>query len=146
MVFKMGELAKDTPRRVLIASANPLFGKGLRTMLQRRWGKAAQVVGLVNTMEETLQALEDLQPDLVILDIDDRLINREEFLNRFVTGERTMQVILVSLKESGRAVLYDRRNLTPAQAENWLAASWLTSLFSASSEPLEGRAPEEPLG
>jgi cytochrome c oxidase subunit 2 len=35
-----------------------------------------------------------------------------------------MQVMLVSLQESGQVVVYDRRTLTSAQAENWLNDPW----------------------
>jgi len=118
----------EIPRRVLIASANPLFGKGLRHLFERRWGSAASVIGLTNTMEQTLAALDELQPDLVIVDFDDRTINREDFLNHFVTDERPMQVVLISLQSTGAVVVYDRRKLTPSQAENWLGVSWLASL------------------
>jgi cytochrome c oxidase subunit 2 len=138
MVFRMGELAKDAPRRVLIASANPLFGKGLQSLFQQRWKDAAKVVGLTSTMEETIRAMEDHQPDLVILDFDDRSINREAFLSHFVSGERPMQVALVSLQETGGIIVYDRRNLTPSQAETWLGAAWLNSLFSEPPASTEG--------
>ena len=52
---------------------------------------------MAKTMQETLDQLEGHQPDLVIVDHDDSTINRDEFLNRFVTGEMPMKVILVSL-------------------------------------------------
>lgn len=130
MVFRMGQVAKDTPRRVLIASANPLFGKGLQNMFQQRWGTAARVVGMPSTMEQTIRAMEEQQPDLIILDFDDRSIIREAFLSHFVSGERPMQVALVSLQETGGIIVYDRRNLTPSQAETWLGDAWLHSLFS----------------
>jgi cytochrome c oxidase subunit II len=143
MVFRMGKIAKDSPRRVLIASANPLFSKGLQAMFQHRWGNAARVVGLTSTMEETLQALEDLQPDLVILDFDDRSINREEFLSHFVAGMRPMQVALVSLQETGGIMVYDRRSLTPSQAESWLGAAWLNSLLSGPGASGESDQPTD---
>ncbi len=79
-------------------------------------------------MEQTLAALDELQPDLVIVDFDDRTINREDFLSHFVTDERPMQVVLISLQSTGAVVVYDRRKLTPSQAENWLGVSWLASL------------------
>jgi cytochrome c oxidase subunit 2 len=116
----MSKQLKDGTRRVLIASANPLFGEGLRNLLRERWGARASVVGLTSTMAQTLDAFEKQQPDLVILDYDDRTINREEFLSRFVSGERPMQVMLVSLKATGAVVVYDRRSLTPSEAEDWL--------------------------
>ena len=137
MVYRMGKIVKETTRRVLIASANPLFGKGLQNMFQRRWGNAARVVGLTSTTESTLRAVDELQPDLVILDYDDQSINRDEFLNYYVSGKRPMQVALVSLNETGSIIVYDRRSLTPTQAEIWLGAAWLNSLFT--EPPAAGR-------
>ncbi len=121
--------SKEVPRRVLIASANPLFGKGLWNLLQQQWGQAASVVGLTTTMEQTLRALDELLPDLVIVDFDDRTMNRADFLNHFVSDERPMQVALVSLQSNGGVVVYNRRRLTLTQAENWLSESWLSDLF-----------------
>ena len=111
-------------RRVLIVSANPLFREGLRKVYAERWSGKADIVAMPTTMDETVLALEKYQPDLVIVDYDDKNINRAEFLNRFVTGQSPMQVMLVSLDESGEVVVYDRRRLTSAQAQNWLNDPW----------------------
>jgi cytochrome c oxidase subunit II len=113
-----------TTRRVLIASANPLFREGLHKVYAHRWGERAEVVASASNMPETLHALETFQPDLVIIDYDDTSMSREEFLNQFMHGHAPMQVVLVSLNESGRVVVYDRRNMTPAQAEDWLSNPW----------------------
>jgi len=116
--------APTQPRRVLIVSANPLFREGLRKMYAERWGGKASIVGTPTSMTEALLSLETHQPDLVIVDYDDKTINRDEFMNSFVTGKAPMQVMLVSLKESGHVVVYDRRTLTSAQAEDWLNDPW----------------------
>ncbi len=71
-----------------------------------------------------LTYLKAISPDLVIVDHDDKTINRDEFLNRFVTGEMPMKVILVSLASSEPVVIYNRVQLTAAQAEDWLANPW----------------------
>jgi DNA-binding NarL/FixJ family response regulator len=110
--------------RLLIASANPLFREGLRKLYSDRWSAQKVRVDMAGTMEETLRFLETHQPDLVIVDHDDKTINRSEFLNRFVTGEMPMKVILVSLAASEPVVIYNRMQLTAAQAEDWLANPW----------------------
>jgi cytochrome c oxidase subunit 2 len=112
------------PRRVLIVSANPLFREGLRKMYAERWGGKASIVGTPTSMVEALSSLETHQPDLVIVDYDDKTINRGEFLSRLGAGQAPMQVMLVSLQESGQVVVYDRRTLTSAQAEDWLNDPW----------------------
>ena len=114
----------NSPRRVLIASANPLFRDGLQNEYAKRWGADVRVVGTPKTLEETLTAMEALQPDLVIIDHDDVNINQAEFLNRFISGQSTIKVVLVSLNEAGQVVIYDRRQLDHAQADAWLSDPW----------------------
>ena len=114
----------ELSRRVLIASANPLFREGLLKIYIARWNNQKISVDVAKNMEETLDLLENNQPDLVIVDHDDMAINRSEFLNRFVTGEMPMKVILVSLAASEPIVIYNRMQLTAAQAEDWLANPW----------------------
>jgi len=114
----------DFTRRLLIASANPLFREGLHKLYAADWTAQNVRVDMASTMEETLSFLENFQPDLVIVDHDDKTINRGEFLNRFVTGEMPMKVILVSLAASEPIVIYNRKQLTAAQAEDWLANPW----------------------
>jgi DNA-binding NarL/FixJ family response regulator len=114
----------DISRRLLIASANPLFREGLHKLYAPQWDRQNVRVEMTTTMEETLDFLECHHPDLVIVDHDDKTINRGEFLNRFVTGEMPMTVILVSLAASEPVVIYNRMQLTAAQAEDWLANPW----------------------
>lgn len=109
------------PRRILIASANPLFSQGLRRQLAERWSAPLPEMRLVNSMAETLAALKEWLPELVIVDYDDRTINRGEFLNHFVDGADPMQVMLVSLQASGEVVVFDRRTLTTDQASDWFS-------------------------
>lgn len=120
----------ETARRVLIASANPLFAKGLQTLTAQRWAGLAVETRLARTTTEAAEILETWKPDLVIVDYDDAggagdSVERGAFLRHFINGSWPMQVMLVSLRESGEVVVYDRRTLTPAQAEDWLDAPWI---------------------
>lgn len=112
---------EETFKKVVIASANPLFGRGLERLLIQRWGRRAVQIRLTADLQATLAAMDDWKPDLVIVDYDDRAIHRAEFLSHFVSGDRPMQVLLASLQASGEMVAYDRRTLTTAQMEDWLA-------------------------
>ena len=126
--------------RILIASSHPLFAEGLRSLLQRQKDQEAVVVGYVSTIEEAVAALQDLQPDLVIVDYDDERVNREEFLARFVEGEGRLRVVLLSLGERGHeAIVYDRRTLAASQIEEWLE-KWQESPI-ASVPPTRKRIP-----
>ena len=117
-------LVSEFSHRILIASANALFREGLYKVYARQWqGQKVDVV-MATTMNETLDLLESHRPDLVIVDHDDKTINRDEFLNRFVTDEMPMKVILVSLASSEPVVIYNRVQLTADQAEDWLANPW----------------------
>ncbi|HEY9089667.1 MAG TPA: SURF1 family protein [Anaerolineaceae bacterium] len=107
------------PQRILIASANPLFSKGLQRLFAEWWKTPTPEVRLVSSMGDTLAALRGWMPELVVVDYDDRTINRAEFLNHFVEGNTPMQVLLVSLQESGEVVVYDRRTMTPAEVQTW---------------------------
>ena len=70
-----------------------------------------------------MSALETHNPDLVIVDYDDKKLNREAFLTRFMEGKRSLRVVLVSLKdgkEGAEATVYDRRTMSAAQIDDWL--------------------------
>lgn len=117
----MAETPHSEQRRVLIVSSHPLFGQGLRSLLQQRPEADVHVVGIVSSVEQAIAALNTAQPDLVIVDYDDERVNRDEFLARFVEGERRLRVVLLSLKEGGsEAIVYDRRTLAASQIDDWL--------------------------
>jgi cytochrome c oxidase subunit II len=124
------ETVKKPVRRVLIASANPLFAKGLQKMVAQHWEARGAEIRLAGSMEDAATAMDNWQPDLVIVDYDDRAIQRAAFLSHFIAEDRPMQVMLVSLRESGEVVVYDRRTLSPAQAEDWLDLPWTPSTLS----------------
>lgn len=133
---QMNTNKQDGPWRVLIASSHPLFAKGLRGLLQKRQEADVVVVGIVATIDEAMQALQSLHPDLVIVDYDDERVNRDEFLARFVEGEGSLRVVLLSLKEGGNeAIVYDRRSMAASQIEDWLE-KW-TDLEGAGGSPGE---------
>jgi cytochrome c oxidase subunit 2 len=121
------EQAARIPRRVLIVSSHPLFGKGLEKLLQERLTPDSSIVGIVSTVEDAVRALDTSNPDLVIVDYDDERVNRDEFLARFVESARQLRVVLLSLKEGGsEAIVYDRRTMAAAQIDDWLD-EWSTS-------------------
>lgn len=120
-------------RKVLIASSHPLFAQGLRRLLQKRQEADVDVLGVVSNVEQAIEAIASLNPDLVIVDYDDESVNREEFLTRFLEGVGRLRVVLLSLKEGGdRAVVYDRRNMAASQIEEWLEE------WTQSSKAIEG--------
>lgn len=105
--------------RVLIVSSHRLFGDGLRSLLKGR--QSVEVVGMAASADEARIAMQRLTPDLVIVDYDDAAVNREEFLARFIEGRAPMRAVLVSLNETGQAVVYDRRAVAAAEIEDWFS-------------------------
>ena len=129
----MPEPEKNRPQRVLIASSHALFGQGLRSLLQSRKQTGVEVIGVVSSMDEAMQALEAHNPDLIIVDYDDEALNRDEFLARFVEGEKKLRVVLLSLNEAQEALVYDRRTLAASEIDDWLE-EWTYGVSSADGE------------
>ena len=131
----MQRFAEPQLRRVLIASSHPLFGQGLRSLLQERQGAGVEIVGMVSNLNQALKALDELNPDLVIVDYDDNALNRDEFLARFVEGEKKLRVVLLSLQSAQEAIVYDRRSLAASQIDDWLEEWSTTDPISSAPGP-----------
>src|SRR5574340_108081 len=130
-------MVKHSPRdihKVLIASANLLFRKGLEKMVAEGYSPSVSIQTATST-GEALEKMEAWQPDLVIVDYDDSSISRTDFLRHFIEGNSTIQLLLVSLQASGDVVVYDRRTLTPAEAQDWLHLPTENPLSTQPSEP-----------
>ncbi len=108
-------------KHVIIASANPLFGKGLLRLFEGHWKHTSREIVLTTSLPETIVKIESFKPDLVIIDCDDKQISRVEFLNYFVSQDQPMQVMLVSLKDTGAVMVYDRKMMTSSQIDEWLS-------------------------
>jgi len=119
----MSGLERKRVERVLIASANPLFGKGLEKLMLEKWRIQAESIRLTANTFDTLSLMDDWSPDLVLIDYDDKSISRVELMEKFGAGDHPMQVLLISLQTGGQVVVYDRRLLTPDQAQDWLHLS-----------------------
>ncbi len=116
----MADNSPEMLSRILIASANPLFLRGLQKMVEDRWVRLGAEVVLAASMAKLFDLLDTWKPELVIVDCDDKSIQRADFLDHFIAGKTAMQVMLVSLKAGGEVVIYDRRVLTSEQAGEWL--------------------------
>lgn len=108
--------------RVLIVSRHPLFGDGLSRLLTEQAAQPVQILGRCDSLAAAAAALDELRPNLVIVDHDDDTIRREDFLTQFVHGDYPLRLVLVSLKEAGPLTVYERRIVGLAQIETWLQA------------------------
>ncbi len=120
----MSDSSGEVRRKVLIASANPLFARGLQKLVTLHWEGRPAEIRIAGSAQEAADAMGRWYPNLVIVDYDEAGkpggIQPGMILNQLIAGDRPMQVMLVSLGESGEVVVYDRRTLTPAEAEDWL--------------------------
>jgi cytochrome c oxidase subunit 2 len=129
-------------RRVLIASSHPLFARGLTRLLQERQAGDVAVLGVVSSTAEAFQAIQQLQPDLVIVDYDDETLNREDFLAHFMESSGKIRFVLLSLKEGGdQAMVYDRRNIAASQIDEWLS-EWTEASPEESQKHTSYAAPD----
>ena len=78
---------------------------------------------LTTTMHETVAAIENYRPRMVIIDCDDEQFSRADFLNYFISQEQPMRVLLVSLMDTGAVVVYDRKNMPSDHIDDWLFSS-----------------------
>jgi cytochrome c oxidase subunit 2 len=141
----MNQRPQSGPLRILIASSHPLFAQGINSLLGKRPEMDTEVVGLVSTIEEALEAIEHLYPDLVVVDYDDDQVNREEFLARFVEGQGRLRVVLFSLKEGGdQAIVYDRRSMAASEIDEWLEGWSAGGEKPIQSPTIPDQAPEQP--
>ncbi len=134
---------RNRPQRVLIASGHPLFGQGLRSLLEARQ-RAVEVIALVSNLEEAMSALEQHSPDLVVVDYDDTRLNREEFLARLLEGEKKLRVVLLSLSDPENALVYDRRKLAAAQIDDWLEEWTVAARQKSDDVPIPSIASPQP--
>jgi cytochrome c oxidase subunit 2 len=135
----MASSTQKKAKRVLIASSHALFARGLSSLLQTRQQRDVEVVGVVSSVEQAILQIEKLSPDLIVVDYDDESLNRDEFLARFVEGEKKLRVVLLSLHDGEQALVYDRRTLAAAQVDDWLE-EWSRSRqdFDAIVQPEQG--------
>ncbi|HSM26347.1 MAG TPA: hypothetical protein VK856_15900 [Anaerolineaceae bacterium] len=125
----------DHPTLVLIASDNPIFRIGIVKLLSRRSDYPSLTIHQVKDIRDLIKKNSKLKPHLLIIDYDDKNINKKQFLDSFFEDQHDSQLLLVSLKESGNVVLYNRKVFSTHQAHQWLQIPWEESnLFNNSDK------------
>ena len=82
--------------------------------------QGSQIVGMVSNLDQAMQALEELDPDLVIVDYDDQALNRDEFLAALCGWREKIAGGAAFLQSANEAIVYDRRTLAASQIDDWL--------------------------
>jgi len=109
-------------RRVLIVSSHPLFGQGLRLLLESRPEMDVEVVGVVENIIEAIKVVGSQHVNLIVMDNADETIQRDDILTQLMDGERAVRVVFLTLKERGNeAIVYDRRTMSAFQIDDWLS-------------------------
>ncbi len=112
--------AQPQRRRVLIVSHHPLFGEGLRRLFAGA-EVPAEVIAVVESLEEAQAVDAEQQPDIIVIDYDDAQIALERCLVYLAQGRRDLRVVLLSLQMGGEAVVFDRRVVPAGTVEEEVA-------------------------
>jgi len=90
------------PLRVLIADDHPLFRHGIAVLLQAL--PEFEVVGEATSGEETIALAEQLQPDVILMDIQMPRINGIEATRRILHTSPHIRVLMVTMSEDDASV------------------------------------------
>ncbi|MDO9085692.1 MAG: hypothetical protein Q7U53_05740 [Anaerolineaceae bacterium] len=122
---------------VLIASANSIFRRGIEKILSSRIDFHNLVIQQAGNIQEVLEKYSNFKPRILIVDFDDKNINRKIFLNSFMDEQHNAQLLLVSLQQTGNVIFYDRQVLSTDQAHQWLQVPWNENKSFLSSDNVE---------
>ncbi len=101
-----GEVASD-PVCVLIADDHPLFRDGLRALLASAPG--VELVGEATTGEEAVSLAADLQPDVVVMDVQMPGMGGIEATRRIVRDGSNIRILIVTMFEDDGTVFQAMR-------------------------------------
>ena len=90
------------PLRILVADDHPLFRSGLRGLLAAT--AETEIVGEASTGEEAIALAEELQPDVIVMDLQMPGINGIEATRRVVQTSPHVGVLVVTMFEDDRSV------------------------------------------
>jgi DNA-binding NarL/FixJ family response regulator len=85
--------------RILIAEDHPLFRKGMISLLSSV--PELEVVGEARTGEEAIVRTAELQPDVVLMDLQMPKVNGIEATRRILQESPSVRVLVVTLFEDG---------------------------------------------
>lgn len=91
-----------SPLRVLVADDHPLYRSGLRTLLST--APDMEVVGEASTGQEAIERAEELQPDVVIMDLQMPGITGIEATRRIVQMSPHVAVLVVTMFDDDHSV------------------------------------------
>jgi DNA-binding NarL/FixJ family response regulator len=117
-------LMEEGQTHVLIASANSIFRTGILKLLSKRSDFKNLLIHQVSGIKELIKKYSKFKPRVIIIDYDDKNINKKVFLDTFFEQQHDAQLLLVSLQHSGNIMFYKRQVLSADQAHQWLQIPW----------------------
>ena len=90
------------PTRVLVADDHPMFRSGLRTLLAGAEG--VELVGEASTGQEAVVLALDLQPDVVVMDLQMPEVNGVEATRRITAASPHIGVLVLTMFEDDDSV------------------------------------------
>ena len=99
-------MSENFRKKIVIVDDHPMMLKGLVITLNAEHG--FEVVGQFNRAEEVLQKVDELKPDLIIVDISLPGMSGLELIKHLISFEETLKILVVSRHEE---TLYAERVL-----------------------------------
>lgn len=96
------------PLRVLIADDHPLFRHGIRALLESTAGFG--VVGEASTGEEAIVLATELQPDVILMDVQMPGINGIEATRQILRESPNIRILMVTMFEDDASVFTAMRS------------------------------------
>jgi DNA-binding NarL/FixJ family response regulator len=90
--------------RILVAEDHPLFRKGIISLLESV--SEFEIVGEAATGEEAVARAAELQPDMVLMDLQMPNMNGIEATRRILQESPSVRVLVVTLFEGDDSVLW----------------------------------------
>jgi DNA-binding NarL/FixJ family response regulator len=97
--------------RVLIVSGHALFAKGMGEWLRQQLD--VDVVGIERDIERATQSIEDLQPDVILLETDQQTRDPSDALMRFLRNGLDTQIVGVNLQDNCISIYYRGHRMMP---------------------------------
>lgn len=112
------------PYHILIVSANPLFREGILAHYRLHWQEKAEVVGVYESLQHVaFKTLLQMHPELILLDQDTPTLETE--IHRVLEEANwSLRVVVLSLRDADRVVVYNRQVISGGHLARWLDAPW----------------------
>ncbi len=124
-----------TTARVLLVDDHEILRRGLRSILETR--KDWEIVGEATTGREAVQKVDELKPDVVVMDISMPELNGLEAVRQIVRLAPRTEVLVLTMHESEDLV----REVLEAGARGYLLKSDAASQLIAAIETLRVHKP-----